>query len=197
MKLFMKIFLFIFSVSFIACSKEQFMLDDYAKYPVKFAKQEVVYPNNDFKIYIPKSWEWKVEDYNSPEVILVINAGSPPQEKYFVDVISVIKMKGISAAKNLESETQELIKLSEKSPAKLKILGSGKTNLLNRDAYYIHTRSNTGKYGESEMIEFIVKSNNDENFYHLTASASRTKELKKNMAIMIQCLKTFEQNPKN
>ena len=46
-------------------------MGQYEKYPVKFAKQKVNYPNNTFELFIPKNWEWNVENFdNNDEIIL-------------------------------------------------------------------------------------------------------------------------------
>ena len=80
-----------------------------------------------------------------------------------------------------------------KQDSKLKIIEFGKTNFIKDGAYFVHTKSNSGTYGEIEMISFIIKSDSDNDFYYLNASTPRTEELNKNMAILIQCLKTFKE----
>ena len=73
-----------------------------------------------------------------------------------------------------------------------KLLESGKTEILDYPAYFIHYKSDTDTYGELQSIVFIVESKEDDAFYHLSAGASQTKELEKNMAVMIKSLTTFK-----
>ena len=184
---------FLMLILFTSCSNEQFTLEQYQKYPVKFVKRKVVYPNGSFELFLPHNWDWKVENYEDvKEIILGIDAKSKPDEKNFINIIRIQKTKGFSTQNNLEAEYSTVLE-NQKSNSNLKLIESGKTKLLENETYYVHSKSNGGKYGEVEMITLITKSNLDNNFYYLTASASRTNELKLNMSIMIQCLRTFKQ----
>ena len=189
-----RIFIFsIFSILF-SCSKKQFTLENYSNYPVKFAKKKFVYPNNEFEIFLPSNWESKIENHeDNDEIILGIDAVSIPDNENFINGISIQKMKPFSSKKDLKSEYDYLIeKLNQK--ASLEIVDSGKTEFLANEAYFIHSKSNSGNYAELEMIIIITKSRSDNNYFYLNAAASRTKELDKNMSIMLNCLKTFKQN---
>ena len=113
----------------------------------------------------------------------------------FINILSIQKIEGFTIKKDLESEYNFALESQKKSS--LKLIETGKSKLIGEDSFYIHSKSNTGKYGEVEIITLITKSIGDNNFYYLTASASRTNDLKLNMAVMIKCLKTFKQNKKN
>ncbi len=167
-------------------------MEQYANYPVKFAKQKIHYPNNDFSIFIPKNWEWKVENYDNENIILGIEASSKPDKNGFIDIISIQKIKSFGENKDLESEFEYCLTLIENNSQNKKIIESGYTEILNQKSYFLHTTSDTVKYGESEVISFILDSGLEGVFYNLTASASHTVELKKNMSILIQSLKTFK-----
>ena len=78
---------------FFSCSTKEFTLEQYANYPVKFAKQKISYPNNDFSLFIPKNWEWKIEEYDDNNIILGIDAFSQPDKNGFIDIISIQKIK--------------------------------------------------------------------------------------------------------
>ena len=185
-------YLFLFFI-FLSCSSVDFSLGQYEKYPVKFAKQKVNYPNNTFELFIPKNWEWNVENFdNTDKIILGINAWSKQDEKNFMDAISIQKTKGLSDAKNLEAE-YEIILGKLKQNLDYKLIESGKSSFFENETYFLHYKSNSGNYGEVEIISLITESKSDKNFYYVNASASRTKNLKMNMSIMIQCLKTFKQ----
>ena len=189
-----RIFIFtIFSI-LISCSEKQFSFENYSNYPVKFAKKNFVYPNNEFEIFLPLNWESKVEDYeNNDEIILGIDAVSKPDNENFIHAISVQKMKPFSSKKDLKSEYDYLIQKIKQKDSFI-IIDSGKTDFLINEAYFIHSKSNSGNYGELEMITIITKSSTENNYFYLNASASRTKELNKNMSMMLNCLKTFKQN---
>ena len=180
-------------ILFVSCSTEQLKLEQYQKYPVKFAKRNFVCTDKSFEIFLPYRWNYKIENYeNVAEIILGIDIASEPDEKNFINILSIQKTTGFSIEKNLEAEY--LIMLENlKRKSNFKLIESGKTKLLNNETYFVHSKSNSGTYGEIELITLITKSNYENNFYYLTASASRTKELEKNMAIMIQCLRTFKQ----
>ena len=178
----------------ISCSEKQFSFENYTTYPIKFAKKNFVYPNNEFESFLPFNWESKVENYkDNDEIILGIDAFSKPDNDNFINVISIQKMKSFSSKKDLKSEYDYFIE-KVKQKTSLEIIDLGKTDFLKNEAYFIHSKSNTGTYGELEMITIITKSKNDDNYYHLNASAPTVKELKMNMSVMISCLKTFKQN---
>ncbi|NHN26280.1 hypothetical protein FIA58_011380 [Flavobacterium jejuense] len=190
MKLITNIFLLFLLIS---CSSEQFTFEQYENYPVKVARKTVTYPNNTFEFLLPIKWEWKVENYDEvDEISIGIDAFSKPNEKNFIDAISIQKGKGFSNSKTLETEYKIILeKLRQNSGYKL--IESGKTLFNENDSYFVHYRSNSGNSGEIEIISLITKSKNDNSFYYLNASASRTNDLKKNMSIMVQCLKTFKE----
>lgn len=190
MKLILNFFILLLITS---CSSEQFRLNQYQKYPVKFARKIVTYPDKTFSLHLPLDWEWKVENFNEVEEITIgIDAFSMQDEKNFINVISIQKGKGFSSKKNLNSEYNFILE-KIKQDSSLKLIEFGNTNFIKDEAYFVHTRSNSGIYGEIEMISFIIKSKSDNHFYYLNASAPRTEDLNKNMAIMIQCLKTFKE----
>lgn len=176
----------------VSCSSKQLTLEQYANQSVKFAKQKINYPNNDFSLFIPKNWEWKVEDYDNENIILGINAGSKPDTNGFIDIISIEKIKSFGENKDLKSEFDNCLNIIENNAHNRKIVESGYTEILNQKSYFIHTKSDTSQYGQAEIISFILDSGVEGVFYNLTASASQTADLNKNMSILIQSLKTFE-----
>lgn len=188
------ILLILFFTTLFSCSEKQFSFENYANYPVKFAKENFFYPNNEFEIFLPLNWESKIENYeDNDEIILGLDAFSKPDDENFIQGISIQKTKPFSLKKDLKSEYDYFIeKINQK--ASLEIIDSGKTDFLTNEAYFIHSKSNSGNYGELEMITIITKSSSDNNYFYLNAGASRTKELNKNMSMMLSCLKTFKQN---
>ncbi|WP_157491965.1 hypothetical protein [Gelidibacter mesophilus] len=176
-----------------SCSNRQNTLDNYANYSVKVTKQKIEYPNGDFSISIPINWEWTVEDYENKNILFGIDAVSNPDKDGFVDILSIQKIKSFGDRKDLESEFDYYLELLETN-WDAKVIETGKTNLLNEEAYFLHTKSNTETYGEIETVSFVLESETKGVFFNLTASASQTDELKKNMAILIQCLRTFKMN---
>lgn len=192
--MFKKTFLLIIIFSFISCSDKQFSLENYKNYPVKFAKKNVVYPKNEFEIVLPINWDWKIEDYeDTNEVILGIDAFSKPNNENFYNGISIQKMKPFSSDNSLKSEFDTVLKKSQENQS-WKLIDSGKTDILKTEAYYIHLKSKTEKQGGLEMLTIITISNNDDNYYHINGLSPITKDLKLNMATIISCLKTFKQN---
>ena len=51
---------------------------------------------------------------------------------------------------------------------------------------------NSEKFGKAETISLIIESDKKGEFYNLNAIASKTKDLKKNMTVLVKCLTTFE-----
>lgn len=179
-------------ILFVSCSNQEMTLKQYANYPVKFGKQKIEYPNNDFSLFIPNNWIWKVENYEYDKILLGIDAASEPDKDGFINIISIKKFKSIENNNDIALEFEYFLNLTKNSPGKIKLIESGKTDIFNNESFYIHSKSNSGNYGELETIDFIIQSEIEGVYYNLTASASQTKELNTNMAIMIQCLKTFE-----
>ncbi|EDM42847.1 hypothetical protein SCB49_03099 [unidentified eubacterium SCB49] len=183
---------FIVFILVISCSSKQITLKEYSNYPMKFAKQKITYPNYDFSIFIPKNWEWKVETYETEKIILGIDAVSELDKDGFVDVISIQKFKSLGKNNDLKSEYEFWLNGMKNKPENEKLIESGFTEILNKKSYFFHTKSDTGRYGESEIISFILDSGIEGVFYNLTASASQTSDLEKNMSILVQSLMTFE-----
>ena len=179
---------------FISCSRKHITLEKASKYPVKFSSQKITSPNIDFEIYIPKNWEWKIEDYGVENIITAIDAASKPSQEGFIDIISIQKIQSFGNNKDLKSEYEYYIGLIENQSRSLEIIEKGQTNILKEKAYFIHTKSNTGTYGEIETITFIVESKDKGVFFNISAGASQTKDLMKHMAIIIQSVKTFNIN---
>lgn len=176
---------------FSACSKE-ISLEEFNNYPVKFQKEKISYPTGEFSILIPKNWNWQIEDYENNQIELGINAVSPKDNDGFIQVLSIQKVKGLSRTESLETEYKSILNSLEEKK-EFKIVNSGKTDILKDESYYIHFKSDSGNYGEVEAITFIKKANTKNTFYQLTASASQTKDIKQNMAVMITSIKTFEE----
>lgn len=149
----------------ISCSEKEFLFENYTNYPVKFAKNNFIYPNNEFEIFLPINWESKIENYeDNDEIILGIDAVSKPDNENFINAISIQKIKPFSSKKDLKSEYDYLIeKLKQKDS--FEIMDSGKTDFLKNEAYFIHSKSNSGNYGELEIISIIIKSGSDNIFF--------------------------------
>lgn len=190
MKLITTIFLLFL---FISCSSEQFTFEQFEKYPIKVTRKTVAYPKNTFELFLPINWEWKVENYDLTDKISIgIYAFSKPDEKNFINAISIQKGKGFSKSKTLETEYEILLEKLKQNLG-YKLIESGKTLFNENDSYFVHYRSNSENYGEIEIISVITKGKNVNSFYYFNASASRTKDLKMNMSIMVECLKTFKE----
>lgn len=164
----------------------------YANFPVKVAKQKIEYPNGDFSISIPIHWEWQVEDYGNENILLGIDVGSNLDKDGFIDIISIQKIKSFGLKKDLKSEFEYCLNLFETNFTNVTIIESGLTDILTEKAYVLHTKSDTNTYGETETINLILESETKGVFYYLVAAASQTDDLKKNMAVLVQCLKTFK-----
>ncbi len=167
-------------------------MKQYANYPVKFEKQKITHPNNEFSLFIPMNWEWKSYEYENDNILSGIDAKSKPYENGFLDLISIQKIKSYGEKKNLESEFIYCLVMIENSFGDKTILESGLTKILDEKAYFIHTESNNEIYGEVETISLIIGTDKEGEFYNLNAVASKTNDLKINMTVLIHCLSTFE-----
>lgn len=186
------IFLFLFALS--SCAQEDITLNQFIDTTIEFEKQQMALDSNSFSLMIPIGWNWKSEDEDcdGKNMVIMVNAISPVDKGGHFDLISIQKVKSQSNSNNLQTEYNYLLKLSKNQSKGLKMVESGKTDVLSYPAYFIHTKSNTGNYGETEIISFILNSDEQGFFYLLTAGASQTEDLKKNMSIMLQSLKTFK-----
>ena len=167
-------------------------MEQYANYPVKFGKQKITHPNNEFSLFIPMNWEWKSDGYENDNIISGIDAKSKPYENGFSDLISIQKIKSFGEKKNLKSEFDYCLNTVENNFGDKTILESGLTKILDEEAYFIHTESNNETYGEIESISLIIGTDKEGEFYNLNAVASKTNDLKINMTVLIECLLTFE-----
>jgi len=177
---------------FCACAKKITTLEEYSNYPVKFAKTKISYPTNDFSMIIPKNWKWKAEEYNAEQIILGMDIGETDSITKFTKIISIQKYKSLENNSELKAEFETMLKNSAKNNLIPEIVESGKTNILKYDSYFIHAKSENEN--SIEMISFIVKSKQKGIFYSITASCQNKDEIKKNLSMMIKCVKTFEHN---
>ena len=194
MKTIMNYFLFLLcAVVLTSCSNGDITLDQIVNNPVEFEKQEVSLPSENFSIMIPAGWSWRneVEDCDGENFLIMLNAGSPADKDGYIDIISIQKVKSQSKSNDLKTEYFHLLNLSKSNSQGLRMVESGKTEVLNYPAYYFHSKSDSETYGKIENISFILKSDKEGYFYHLNAGASQTDQLERNMSIMVHSLKTF------
>ncbi len=93
----------------VSCSGKQLSPEQYADQPLKFAKRKVTYPNNDFSLYIPQAWDWKVEQYDIENFILGIDAASPPDKDGYIDLLSIQKVKGFAGAQSIAPQQNGIV----------------------------------------------------------------------------------------
>jgi hypothetical protein len=190
----LKLIKYLLLVCLIAsCSTQKKNFEYYQNMPVKYAKQKIEYPNNDFSIFIPKNWQWKVEQYNHENFIIGIDAGSKPNDEGYLDIISIQKAKSFSGSTDIKSEYEFYLKMINENPNSGKVEESGMTNIFDTKSYFISTKPiNTEQIG-TEIIMILTESETKGVFYYLNGSVSQTNDLEMNKAIVIQSLATFKQ----
>lgn len=176
-----------------SCSNRIEKLNDYVDGTIKVPKQKIEYPNGEFSLLIPIDWEWKVETYENENILLGIDAASKPDDYGFVDIISIQKTKSFGKVTDLKSEFGYYLELLEANWNGV-VVEKGETEIFDKKAFFLHKKSNTTGYRGYETIFFILESDTQGVFYNLTAIVSQTKELKKDMSVLIQCLRTFKTN---
>jgi hypothetical protein len=192
MRLLLPLLLFLVST----CSEKELTLEQYATHSNDLAVKKVTDPAFDFELNVPVEWIWKIEkDYVRDSIVLGVDMASPGDENGFVNTLSIQKVKPSRSEVNIEL-THLLIKtqLQNTKEFNFRILESGETNILKRPTFFVHGRSDTGRYGEIEFAYFVAEGNTTGDYYLLSATASRTKDLEKNMSIMLDCLKSFKTN---
>lgn len=182
--------IFLITLFIVSCSNKQLTLEDYASQMFKFEKQKVSY-NNDFELYIPQYWDWKVEDYGTENFIFIIDASSSSEKDGSLRSIKIEKVKSFSGKNDLKSEYNHLLNIAQQPSQLMKVTEFGETDIFKDKAYFIHSKSEKEDW---EMISFVLEGQTEGTFYYLTAGTSQTKDLKKNMGIIIQSLKTFKIN---
>ena len=176
---------------FSSCSEKFTTLDEYLNLPVKFAKQKISYPTNDFSITIPKNWFWKVEQYDNKQILLGIDAAQTDKTTGFTKIISIQKYKSFKNNYDLKAEFESVKQITEKNSSE-KIVESGKSKSTKFESYFIHVKSDNNK--SIETISLFLKSKESKVFYTLTASCHIEDNLETNMSMMIKCLNSFEKN---
>ena len=182
-------FLF-FLLFFNSCQEKFTTIEKYSNYPVKYAKTKITYSTNDFSILLPKDWKWKEEQYETEQIILGIDAGKTDSISGFTKIISIQKYRSSENNSELKAEYETMLKTIEKNKMIPKIVESGETKLLNYDSYFFHAKSENEN--SIEMISFIIKSKEKGVFYSLNASCQIKDNLKTNMSMMLNCLRSFE-----
>jgi hypothetical protein len=196
-------FLFFFiSILIFSCSNNEIKLEN-CNLPVKYIKKKVYSIDKDYSISIPKNWVFTKEKINYNNFIHNLDASTTRGK--FIDILSIQKIKPFSNSESLKKEYQYLLNKTKRSIlsktyTNIEIVESGYTNLLLKPCYFIHYKSNTGKEGEIECMNFLIKSKYKKSHYYLlNARISQTKNFKKNIqtiSVMINCFKSFEENSK-
>ncbi|MFA7444417.1 MAG: hypothetical protein WCY89_00585 [Flavobacteriaceae bacterium] len=174
---------------FVSCSSKQTTIEQYLANPVKFAKKEVKAPDGSYSILVPKNWEtdFETSEYNDSE-FLIFQAVSDIDEKGSFSGITVFETKSLAEVGSTNLETQYTFALEKYKHFDCQIISSGKTDIFGEQAYYIQTEVNN-----AELFDFFLKSKKEESlFYLINISTTKNENLKLNMAIMLNSLKTFK-----
>lgn len=183
----------------ISCSNNEIKLVNY-NIPIKYIKKKVYSIDKDYSISIPKNWVFTKEKINYNNYIHNLDASTTRGN--FIDILSIQKFKSFSNSESIKKEYQYLLNKTKgsilsKTYTNIEIVESGYTNILSKPCYFIHYKSNTGKEGEIECINFLIQSKYNKAYYYLlNAGISQTKDLKKNIqtiSVMIKCFKSFEE----
>jgi len=184
--------IFIILILVFSCSSEENSLEQYANHPVKFAKQKIDYPDNDFSIFIPKNWEWKAPYKENTNDILGLFANSKPNKNGFKSIILIKKYKSIQKSKDLKSEFEYLSKQIQNHSQIKEIVDFGPTDIFNQESYFFHTKSKSDNNRNSEILNFLINGNKEGIYYNLTLSTPQTTDFNTDMVVLVQSLKTFE-----
>lgn len=176
---------------FASCTQKQLSLEEYMNIPVNVELQEVESPAGDFALSIPRNWKWAVSPPSDPNFISTFNAWSPTDKDGFIDFIIIQEVKQLGTKDDFEAEYTHLLNTGKNQQTEMTVHDYGKTDIFKSNAYYIHSKSDSGTYGETEMILFILKSQKAAQYYHITVGASQTKDLKENMAVVLKSVKAF------
>jgi len=175
-----------------SCTNNITTLEEYSNYPVKYAKTKIAYPTNDFFITIPKNWKWKAEEYENEQIILGMDIWETDYITKYTKIISIQKYKSLENNTDLKAEFETMLKNSSKNNLIQKNVESGKTNIMKYDSYFIHAKSENEN--SIELISFITKSKEKGIFYLITASCQNMDRIETNLSMMINCIRSFEQN---
>lgn len=189
-----RVFIISFVLVLVSCSKKELILKDLMTKTIYVDKQKIVSRENDFSIEIPKNWNCEVnKDFINEDLILDVSALSEIEEEHYFSSINIGKRKGLSGQDDLKTEYEYIMDYNkDKISENVKSVESGEIIISNNLAYFIHTKLNTGTYGEDETIFVILKSKTNGVFYYINLSTSQTKNLERNMIILVESLKTFK-----
>lgn len=185
-------FLFILILTY-SCVKNPTALEDYTNMSVTYSKNRIEAPNNDFSIEIPTGWSHDFITQSNEKILLNFEATSNVYENGFHNQISIQKMKSFNESKNLQAEIEYITNIL-KNHFDSNIIESGETEILNYKGYYFVTEIAEGEFGEVTTISFVLETTEKGVFYNLTGIISKTNALSENMAIVVDCLKSFRKN---
>ncbi len=176
--------------------KEYNTLNQYSNTPIKFAKRQIIDEKLDFKISIPKGYNTKIKEYKTEKnvfesVILSLDIKSKKDENGNQNWISIQKVRGHKKNVNLESAFNHSIYVVRDFIG-VEILESGISSILEYDSFFLHTNPETEEYGKTDFIMFVLEADETDVFYNITATSTLNDNLKKNMSMLISCIRTFE-----
>ena len=190
-------FILLITLIIFSCNtKEYNTLNEYSNTPIKFAKRQITDERLDFKISIPLGYNTEIKEFNTEEnvlesVILSLDIKSKKDEKGNQNWISVQKVRGHKKNVNLESAFNHSIYVIRDFIG-VEILESGDSSILDYDSFFLHTNPSTEEYGKTDFIMFVLEADEIDVFYNIYAISTLNDDLKKNMSMLISCIKTFE-----
>jgi hypothetical protein len=172
-----------------SCSQESTSLDVFKKHKISYEGKKVLSSDQSFSLFIPTSWSSKHESYKLKNIKANVKTYSPTNADGFISIVSAEKVISFHGSKSLLEDFNVFLDLIDQNEWTL--VGSGKTNLLNYPAYFLHYKTDVGTPSETESIVFILESEEDGVFYYLNASGSQSGSLEKELATMVQIISSF------
>jgi len=161
-----------------------------------FKSKRIVHPTHLFSIAIPTHWEWQHELEGENTSFTGIDVVSPKYPGEFINMVSVKLIPSMSQERTLRSEFKSLINQAKQVNTGFVFTESGKINFLKKTAYSAHIQAKNKTKNSSEIISFLMKSEEEDKFYHLTASVSNSGDKLEQMGLLLSILSSI-QFPKN
>lgn len=173
----------------IACGEIQNSIDNYEAYKVEFAKSEFKSNNGEFSMLLPTGWYTNEDSVESDTVLYVLETGSTDIN----DIVAMTVFKLNVIYGSIDSEFDSLVKQTTHLWSNVKLVEKSTIEIGDISAKTALFTFERDKKITQEEVDIFIPINKNQ-YYYMGLVSDKNENTKKNMAMMLECAKSFKLN---
>jgi len=173
-----------------SCTNQLLYLDDFKSSPSESHNSQKIH--DQIRIALPESYQVYPEKFDSENIEFSLMLHAPSSLEDSLEYIQIQRIKSFNSSISLGSEYNYALQSLQSGYFPIEILESGPTEILNYEAYFIHSLVLEKGSERSRVITFILNTENDSSYYYLSAVAAENDSLVARMTALIHSLKSLE-----